>query len=145
MEIETRERSGGHRNRSSTLSTSCVTTIMSINLGSRCRLNQVCIFQLVKKLHTRIFCVAHVVKELRYQWVLHHFNLALPQESQQQAAAVLQHVSMGFLARGQKLKPLVSEFCIIALGFLTLARRKQKSIRSCIHFQKVQGSSITNW
>ena len=35
---------------------------------------------------------------------------SLPQQAKQRASAALQHVNMGFLARGQKLKPLVSEF-----------------------------------
>ena len=37
-------------------------------------------------------------------------TFSLTQQADRQTSAALQHVNMGFLARGNKLKPLVSEF-----------------------------------
>ena len=53
--------------------------------------------------------VAHVVKSLAME---RGFKPAesLLEQSKQQTSAALQHVNMGFLPRGKKLKPLVSEF-----------------------------------
>ena len=53
--------------------------------------------------------VAHVVKELAISLGFSPME-SLIQQSQQQTSSALQHVNMGFLPRGQKLKPLVSEF-----------------------------------
>ena len=53
--------------------------------------------------------VSHVVKSLAEE--LGHTPIeSLFQQSQQQTSSALQHVNMGFLPRGRKLKPLVSEF-----------------------------------
>ena len=43
---------------------------------------------------------------------------------------------MGFLARGQKLRPLISEFSHFAHGFLTLAKMNKKPTRFCTQFPK---------
>ena len=53
--------------------------------------------------------VAHVVKETALEL---GFTVpeSLPQQAKLQTSSALQHINMGFLARGQKLKPLVSEF-----------------------------------
>ena len=53
--------------------------------------------------------VAHVVKETALELGFVPVE-SLPQQAKLQTSAALQHVNMGFLARGQKLKPLVSEF-----------------------------------
>ena len=53
--------------------------------------------------------VAHVIKEAAEALGIKQTE-SLLEQSQQQTSAALQHVNMGFLARGHRLKPLVSEF-----------------------------------
>ena len=61
--------------------------------------------------YPKLLCerVAHVIKE--HAVAMGHTPIdTLPQQAKQRTSAALQHVNMGFLSRGQKLKPLVSEF-----------------------------------
>ena len=53
--------------------------------------------------------VSHVVKALAIEMGFNPTE-SLLEQSKQQTTAALQHVNMGFLPRGKKLKPLVSEF-----------------------------------
>ena len=53
--------------------------------------------------------VAHVIKEAAEAFGITPTE-SLLEQSQQQTSAALQHVNMGFLPRGHRLKPLVSEF-----------------------------------
>ncbi len=53
--------------------------------------------------------VAHTVEELAVEKGFKPCE-SLSEQSKQQSSAALQHVNMGFLPRGKKLKPLVSEF-----------------------------------
>ena len=55
--------------------------------------------------------VSHVVKSLAEELGYTPME-SLFQQSQQQTSSALQHVNMGFLPRGRKLKPLVSEFSL---------------------------------
>lgn len=53
--------------------------------------------------------VAHLMKEKAFKLGYEQLSSMQEQAKQQQSSA-LQHVNMGFLPRGQKIKPLVSEF-----------------------------------
>ena len=57
---------------------------------------------------------------------------SLPQQAQQRTSAALQHVNMGFLARGQKLRPLVSEFSHYSM-WLFDAGKNEKEVSQILH------------
>ena len=75
--------------------------------------------------------VAHVVKEVAIEMGFTPLE-SLPQQAQQRTSAALQHVNMGFLARGQKLRPLVSEFSHYSL-WLFDAGRNEKEVNQILN------------
>ena len=70
--------------------------------------------------------VAHTVKALAIEKGFTPFE-SLIQQSKQQSSAALQHVNMGFLPRGRKLKPLVSEFSHYKTWILSDKSKQQPS------------------